>query len=343
MDRQNYEEYFLLYLDGELDEAGRAEVETFIQHYPELGEELNLLKQSVITADETVFFENKASLYKEEKCRAFVFFNWRRWSAAATLFLFIGAGAWVYINRKVNPAPAISMLKNPPAILQGQAPGLQPVSGSKTKIKESQGKITEPVNKMTALRSKKNYKEPGSTIIKSTGKAIAFTRKKNINDPGGKTIRSVDKINTIKPADKSIALASGTNLKKHNGKTITPADKISVNPIASIKSPAGQETIAVIKKPGVSMSSVSISSRDDKSREDGPATIVIALPPEKIKVPVYSLDRSEITYNEAHENSFEDHTIYVANTTISKKSNLKVLFRKASRIIDRITTLQLNN
>ena len=75
MDRQNYEEYFLLYLDGELDEARCAEVETFIQHYPELGEELSLLKQSVITADETIVFENKASLYKEEKYRAFVFFR----------------------------------------------------------------------------------------------------------------------------------------------------------------------------------------------------------------------------------------------------------------------------
>jgi len=65
INRHNYEEFFLLYVDMELDEVQRAEVEKFVQQNPDLGKELDMLKQSTLTNDE-IRFEAKDILYKKE-------------------------------------------------------------------------------------------------------------------------------------------------------------------------------------------------------------------------------------------------------------------------------------
>lgn len=63
---ENYEMYFLLYIDCELDEAGQAAVEAFLSAHPELQEEMNQLKEAVLTlpAEEEIVLPNKMNLYK---------------------------------------------------------------------------------------------------------------------------------------------------------------------------------------------------------------------------------------------------------------------------------------
>jgi hypothetical protein len=65
INRHNYEEFFLLYVDNELSAAERKTVELFVQENADLKAELNMLQQTVFNADEVVF-ENKNSLLKEE-------------------------------------------------------------------------------------------------------------------------------------------------------------------------------------------------------------------------------------------------------------------------------------
>jgi len=65
INRHNYEEFFLLYVDKELDEAEETAVEKFVQQNPDLGKELDMLKQSTLTNDD-VRFEAKNLLYKKE-------------------------------------------------------------------------------------------------------------------------------------------------------------------------------------------------------------------------------------------------------------------------------------
>ncbi len=65
INRHNYEEFFLLYVDEELSAADRKAVEVFVQANPDLEEELLMLQQSIVQPD-TIAFDAKASLLKEE-------------------------------------------------------------------------------------------------------------------------------------------------------------------------------------------------------------------------------------------------------------------------------------
>lgn len=63
INRNNYEEYFLLYIDSELSVAEKDMVEAFVAANPDLGEELVMLQQSVIKMDD-IHFPGKESLLK---------------------------------------------------------------------------------------------------------------------------------------------------------------------------------------------------------------------------------------------------------------------------------------
>jgi len=62
----NYEEFFLLYVDNELAAAQRAEVEAFAAAHPDLQGELDALLQTRLSLAEEISFEGKALLYKQE-------------------------------------------------------------------------------------------------------------------------------------------------------------------------------------------------------------------------------------------------------------------------------------
>lgn len=63
INRNNYEEYFILYMDNELPEDLRAEVEEFAETNPDLKAELDLLLQTRLSPD-PVGFPDKTSLYR---------------------------------------------------------------------------------------------------------------------------------------------------------------------------------------------------------------------------------------------------------------------------------------
>jgi hypothetical protein len=66
INRYNYEEFFLLYVDGELSAGERKSVEDFVVLNPDLEEELSMLKQSLLKPDHSVVMENKSVLFRNE-------------------------------------------------------------------------------------------------------------------------------------------------------------------------------------------------------------------------------------------------------------------------------------
>lgn len=64
INRHNYEEFFLLYVDNELSAGQRKIVEAFVAVNPDLQEEFNLIQQSTFTADEKLDTSFITSLLK---------------------------------------------------------------------------------------------------------------------------------------------------------------------------------------------------------------------------------------------------------------------------------------
>jgi hypothetical protein len=65
INRNNYEEFFLLYVDNELSAQEKNAVDTFLIENPDLHEELLMLQQSILIPDSSIF-ANKESLFREE-------------------------------------------------------------------------------------------------------------------------------------------------------------------------------------------------------------------------------------------------------------------------------------
>ena len=64
IDRHNYEEYFILYMDNELINDERLMVEAFVQNHPDLKEELDILLQYKLEPDTNIVFLGKDDLIK---------------------------------------------------------------------------------------------------------------------------------------------------------------------------------------------------------------------------------------------------------------------------------------
>ena len=64
INRNNYEEYFLLYADNELSQAEKNEVEIFVKQNVDLEEEFNMIKLTINIPDEMVSMPDKLLLIK---------------------------------------------------------------------------------------------------------------------------------------------------------------------------------------------------------------------------------------------------------------------------------------
>ncbi|WP_276480665.1 anti-sigma factor family protein [Paraflavitalea pollutisoli] len=62
--RHNYEEYFLLYVDNELNIVQRKAVEAFVAENPDLRTELEMLQDVILPADNAIVFQDKTSLLR---------------------------------------------------------------------------------------------------------------------------------------------------------------------------------------------------------------------------------------------------------------------------------------
>lgn len=98
INRNNYETFFLLYLDGELNPPEMLQVENFVSENPDLHKEFSVLQQAVLLPGDEVF-ENKESLFrKEQERKIFPFYRYRIAAAVAALIF----GGWLLTTQVLN-------------------------------------------------------------------------------------------------------------------------------------------------------------------------------------------------------------------------------------------------
>jgi hypothetical protein len=79
INRHNYEEHFILYMDNELGSEDRRRVEEFIDQNPDLREELDILLQSRLTPDPGIVFNGKQELLKVDGFTPITLLNYDEW------------------------------------------------------------------------------------------------------------------------------------------------------------------------------------------------------------------------------------------------------------------------
>src|ERR1700759_4466094 len=89
INRNNYETFFLLYLDRELNASEMSEVEKFVKDNADLQKEFSLLRQTILIPAETEFDQKELLFRKEEKRRVIPIY-WTRIAAAVAVLLFSG-------------------------------------------------------------------------------------------------------------------------------------------------------------------------------------------------------------------------------------------------------------
>lgn len=75
----NYEEYFILYMDNELANDDRSLVEDFVQKHPDLKEELDILLQYKAVPDTSIVFGGKEELMMYDNTTALTMDNYEEW------------------------------------------------------------------------------------------------------------------------------------------------------------------------------------------------------------------------------------------------------------------------
>jgi hypothetical protein len=83
--QENRENYFLLYVDDELDAATRSKVETYVLQHPETQDSFTQLKQTKLPLENIVFADKYVLYKKEEKVRPIFYLNFQRIAVAAAM------------------------------------------------------------------------------------------------------------------------------------------------------------------------------------------------------------------------------------------------------------------
>lgn len=100
----NYEEWLVMYLDGELNTAEQNETEQFIRQHPSIKKDLVILQKTKLQPG-AIVFPGKESLYRRTEKVKVIAFNWRRIAVAAILLIALSTTALLFFNNKPGKTP----------------------------------------------------------------------------------------------------------------------------------------------------------------------------------------------------------------------------------------------
>lgn len=281
INRQTYEEFFLLYADGELNESEKKAVEEFISVNPDLAGEFNLIRETVMQPDGSIIFENKELLFKdEEEERKVVYMRWNRIAAAAVILIAFSVIGWVFLGERNLQKDPLAVIKTP----EVKKPAISDVLPPNEKKSTGESDLQE-----TAPASKEKSMVP--------------------------SYNSSDKKEKVKQQNKII--------QKEN---IHPAAKQNINKPEVVKNKKLPEVIAFTQ---------------DVVKSDAVKEIIdVRVEARAMKIDQELQPGKEAFYTQSFQQEPGNDMIYFANTSLTKKTKLRGVLRKATRYLDRVTSLQ---
>lgn len=160
---ENYEEYMLLYADGELGKEEEQELLAFVAEHPQLQAELNAYAATRLQPDTGIVFADKESLLKTEggSSRAIWPGNWKTYAAAASVILFITFFTILRNTRKDVPVVAEQQKDTPRTVTESIINQPELIAQQDTTAKKLHS--TKPVNAV-AVEAKPQKPQPVNPI-----------------------------------------------------------------------------------------------------------------------------------------------------------------------------------
>lgn len=336
INRHNYEEYFLLYTDDELDAAGKRAVEDFVEQNPDLKIELEMLQKSVLPVDPIVFHHKDALLKNslsmindsnyeeyfvlyaddeltvEEKDRVDQFvYTHPQFRASFDLIqkaklqpdtrIEFPDKASLYRTEGDEKIVSIRWWK-----LAAAAVLLLFLSGVAwyfvSDKKSPEMVVTDPVHQEPSQKNREPQPRAAEDIVKDS----PVTREIEIQEKPVRTQQYVAK-RILAP-------------KSDEPQTLQVSKTADISPAArniQIVSDVVQE------KPEVSIAKI-----------ESPASIALQAKPKVVDEAVGPVEENPYAY------AASDNEIEILNTSISKKSRLRGLLRKVSRVVEKTTSIE---
>ncbi|HEX4374285.1 MAG TPA: hypothetical protein VHZ50_13370 [Puia sp.] len=168
INNNNYEEYFLLYADNELNADEKKKVEEFVTSNPALKQEFELLLITQVGPDNNIVFPNKEILYKKSE-RRIVFLPWMRIASAAAVLLLVGL--FVLNNNGKNSVQPIANASN------NKKPDTNTIVENKKEIKKIESTVTSPLIDSLNITNEASKK----LAVNNERKKMSAKKNKNID------------------------------------------------------------------------------------------------------------------------------------------------------------------
>lgn len=345
INRNTYEEYFLLYIDNELSASERRAVEEFVAANPDLRGELEMLQDTVlpseeaVTIDKDLLFRSNQPVTAENCEEYFVLYGDHELSREEQ----------EYVEQFVYRHPQFQA--NFEAVLRSRAtPELSVVFENKEILYRTEKK-DRPVVYMRFLRV-----AVAAAVLLFVGGAGWYYNSRSTEVPGGLANNGPVKQSPVTqpsavaetPTPATNQLATNTNTDGDaqvapatGSKTSVPASNVSF--ASTSKKSSNRSNISAL--PTVQHKTTETPVIDTKEINE-PAPEMIA---SNLQVEKHIVDRA-VTEEEIRSGklnseaidateSNDNNVVYVANTTVNKKNKLRGVFRKASRIFEKATNI----
>ena len=354
INRHNYEEYFLLYIDDELSAAERRAVEEFVELHPDLKIELDMLEQSTLHAEPVVFHDkdvllkNSSSLINESNCEEF----------------FVLYGDDELTNEQKDSVEQF-VYRNPAYQAEFELiqkarlhPDTHIVFQDKTSLYRSEQddekvfvlrwwKIAAAAAVLVFLSGLGWYMIPGG---KTPQHLVETVPTPTSEKPANKTSKPEQEI--IAKADESISTsdtepsASQTHSSPVNNAVVAKKSR-SDNQVSIHETEAPVQTLAAREKDVI---------QKEKNSEGSNIQIVSAVTHKKAEVNVGKIEPTnqvalmdtkeiiDVAVGAPETNPYAFTTshdeIEILNTSVSKKNKLRGLFRKVTRVVEKTTNIE---